>query len=108
MWHDRKKTMKSIPYLRHLKGDSVLGPKLFQLSHDTVRDAWDALSVQAVHHAAHQINLCERNGLEETEQDERKQGIHIHRKTKKSRIPQTHIAFIAQPVLCLPMQAFTC
>lgn len=44
-------------YLGNLQRYPVLLPKLFQLSQYAVCDAWSAFSVQAVHHACHQVNL---------------------------------------------------
>ena len=47
------------PHLCDLQGNPVPLPQLLQLSDDTVRDAGLALSVQAVHHALHKIDLHE-------------------------------------------------
>eukprot|EP00195_Chlamydomonas_chlamydogama_P014717 CAMPEP_0202902390 /NCGR_PEP_ID=MMETSP1392-20130828/16825_1 /ASSEMBLY_ACC=CAM_ASM_000868 /TAXON_ID=225041 /ORGANISM="Chlamydomonas chlamydogama, Strain SAG 11-48b" /LENGTH=193 /DNA_ID=CAMNT_0049589145 /DNA_START=745 /DNA_END=1326 /DNA_ORIENTATION=- len=57
--------------LGHFERHPVLLPQLLQLRHDTVRDAWFALGVQAVHHAAHQVNLVFNGEVDEV-------GIHKH------------------------------
>lgn len=46
-----------LTHLGHLQSHTVLCSQLFQLSKHAVGDAGDALGVQAVHHAAHQVNL---------------------------------------------------
>ena len=43
--------------LRDAKRDAVLLPELLELCHDAVGDVRDALCIEAVHHAAHQIDL---------------------------------------------------
>ncbi len=47
-------------YLGNAKGDSVLVAQLLQLRQHGVADARDALGVQAVHHALHQVDLRNR------------------------------------------------
>lgn len=43
--------------LGDLERDAVLLPELLQLRHDAVRDHRRALGVEAVHHAAHEVDL---------------------------------------------------
>lgn len=50
-------TCQSGSHLGDLEGDAVVLAQLLQLRHDALRDAGDALRIQAVHHALHQVDL---------------------------------------------------